>query len=334
MATTLRLIAFATAAAVPTGLALALWYLEGHGGFLLLASAFAAAALAAWLALRDLPGALAGAQARAGDAHGELERTRSEVRESALAVDEAAAGLALGNRSLSERSEGQSGAIERTMASVGELARSVDRNTQAARSTQDVATAARESTSKGIEAATMVIARMESIREATAKVAEIVGIIDAIAFQTRILALNASVEAAHAGEQGRGFAVVATEVRSLSLRCSDAALEIRRLVGSAAAQVDESSDVVDEVAEAIAAINAHVAEVNALMDAIAAAGAEQSSGIALIGESIAQVERDSRQNAGLVREIAGATGTLAAQAERLARIAKRNSIDNQEGELA
>ncbi len=212
---------------------------------------------------------------------------------------------------LAERHESQASAIEQAAASVSS-------NTETARETQRVAGLAGAATGQGVDAATLVIAHMESIHEATRKVAEIVGMIDGIAFQTNILALNAAVEAARAGEHGRGFAVVAAEVRALSVRAAQAAREIKALVGSASGEVDESTTVVDRVGEAIAQINGHVAEVTQLMNAIVAAGTEQAAGFAQVRETISQMERATQQNAALVGEIVGATDSLAGQAARLA----------------
>jgi methyl-accepting chemotaxis protein len=143
----------------------------------------------------------------------------------------------------------------------------------AARETQRLAALAGEATARGIDAATLVMAHMDSIQEATRRIRDIVGVIDAIAMQTNILALNASIEAARAGEQGRGFAVVASEVRALSIRCAEAAREIKAVVATASGRVSESSEVVDRVAEAIAEINGNVGQVNRLMEEIVAAGA-------------------------------------------------------------
>lgn len=198
-----------------------------------------------------------------------------------------------------------------------QLTASVRRNTDTARETQRVAGLAGEATQRGINAATLVVAHMETIREATRRVADIVGIIDAIAFQTNILALNAAVEAARAGEHGRGFAVVAAEVRSLALRCADSARDIKALVGSASGQVTESSGVVDQVVEAIAAINGRVAEVTELMNSIVAAGSEQSAGIEQVGRTIVQMEQATQQNAALVGQVMSAAQSLTRQTARL-----------------
>jgi len=258
-----------------------------------------------------------GARAAAREARAELAASRDEVRRAGAAIGSHADGVARGNRELSARTEAQASAIEQAAASMEELGASVRRNSESARATQGIVAQAGEATNRAIEAATDVIARMESVREATAKVSDIVGLIDGIAFQTNILALNAAVEAARAGEHGRGFAVVASEVRSLSQRAADSAHEIKELVGAASAQVSQSSVVVDQVAEAIAAINGRVAEVNGLMNAVVAAGAEQSTGIGQVGRSIQELERATQQNSDLVERVVGAIEALSAEAARL-----------------
>ena len=305
----------------------ALWVSQDNYGFLAVAVALVVTAAVIYVALRGIVVEHARAMDSAARARQEHTDARSQVSAAFHAVDTSAAGLERGNRNLSERTQGQASAIEQAAASIEELAASVDRNTGTARETQRVANLAREATSEGIKAATMVIARMETIREATSKVGEIVGLIDAIAFQTNILALNAAVEAARAGDQGRGFAVVAAEVRSLAIRCAESARQIRELVGSASSQVRESADVVDHVAEAMAAINGRVAEVKELMNAIVAAGAEQSAGIGQVGRTITQMERVTQQNAGLVAEIVAATESLTAETSRLAALVAESGSD-------
>ena len=151
--------------------------------------------------------------------------------------------------------------------------------TEAARETQRLAALAADATGRGIDAVTRVMAHMDSIEDATRKIRDIVAIIDTIALQTNILAINASVEAARAGEHGLGFAVVASEVRSLSVRCAESARGIKAVVAAASGRVAESAQAVDEVAEAIADINGSVAQVNRLMEELVAAGAAPGSGI-------------------------------------------------------
>jgi methyl-accepting chemotaxis protein len=247
-----------------------------------------------------------------------LARMVGEVRGASETIGSNVRMLAEGNRDLSARTESQASSIEETAASMQELTASVRQNQDTAKETKRIAGLAADSTSRGIEAATRVVDHMDSIRESTKRVGEIVGMIDSIAFQTNILALNAAVEAARAGEHGRGFAVVAAEVRNLARRCADSAREIKGLVRGASDQVTDGARLVDEVAEAIGDINTRVVEVGHLMNKIVSASDEQSSGIDQVGHTIAQMERVTQQNAGLVEEIVAATESLSEQTARLA----------------
>ena len=250
-----------------------------------------------------------------------LDPTRTvleEVRSVAESVASEARQLSGGNRDLSERTESQASAIEEAASSMEELTASVRQNMDSARETLKLTGKASDATTRGMEAATRVVDHMDSIREGTKRVGEIVGMIDSIAFQTNILALNAAVEAARAGEHGRGFAVVAQEVRSLAKRCASSAREIKGLVASSSEQVTDGQKLVDEVAESIGDINARVAEVDGLMNGIVAASVEQSSGIEQVGQTITQMERVTQQNAAMVEEILAATEALTRQTSRLA----------------
>jgi methyl-accepting chemotaxis protein len=240
-----------------------------------------------------------------------------QVRASSETIGADVRSLAAGNRDLSVRTETQASAIEEVAASMEQLTASVRQNRDSAKQTQRIAGLAGDATSRGIEAATRVVDNMESIRESTKRVGEIVGMIDSIAFQTNILALNAAVEAARAGEHGRGFAVVAAEVRNLARRCADSAREIKGLVRGASDQVTDGARLVDEVAEAIGTINTRVAEVGELMNRIVGASAEQSTGIEQVSQTITQMEHATQQNASLVEEIVAATESLSEQTARL-----------------
>ena len=246
-----------------------------------------------------------------------LARMVGEVRNSSEAIGSDVRLLAEGNRNLSERTESQATAIEQAASSMEELTASVRQNTDSARETQRIAGLAGDATSRGMEAASRVVDHMESIRDGTRRVSEIIGLIDSIAFQTNILALNAAVEAARAGEHGRGFAVVAAEVRTLSRRCAESAREIRTLINTSTERVADGTKRVDEVSESIGEINSRVSEVGELMNRIVQASAEQSSGIEQVGQTISQMERVTQQNAAMVEEIMAATESLRQQTSRL-----------------
>ena len=254
-----------------------------------------------------------------------------EVRAASETIGDDVRSLAEGNRDLSARTESQASAIEEAAASMEELTASVRQNRDTAKETQRIAGLADGATNRGIEAASRVVDNMESIRESTKRVGEIVGMIDSIAFQTNILALNAAVEAARAGEHGRGFAVVAAEVRSLSKRCADSAREIKGLVRGATDQVTDGARLVDEVSEAIGDINRRVGEVGNLMNRIVSASAEQASGIDQVGQTIVQMERVTQQNAALVEEIVAATESLSEQTARLGSLVGAFRIEEPQG---
>ena len=313
---------FAAAAVfLPAVLAAVLGVALGDTGLVAWAPVAAAGALAGLFAIRPLAAALRRCRSKLEGAEKDLEAARARMRDVAGEIDAEMGGLGRGNRGLSERTEGLAGAIEQAAAHMERLAASVRGNVEGAQATQRLTAQAGEATAQGIEAVTLVIAHMESIREATDRVTEIVAAIDAIAFQTNLLALNAAIEAARAGEHGRGFAVVAAEVRALSQSAADAAREIKSLAATASTEVTRGTEVVDRVAEAIATINGSVAQVTGLMDAIVTAGAEQSAGIAQAGRAIGQIEETTRENAALVGRVAAASDSLHARGSRLLALA-------------
>jgi methyl-accepting chemotaxis protein len=246
-----------------------------------------------------------------------LARMVGEVRSASDSIANEVNQLAAGNRDLSQRTESQASAIEETASSLEELTASVRQNMDSARETQKIASAASAASQRGTEAASRVVGHMTSIQQSTRQVSEIVGLIDSIAFQTNILALNAAVEAARAGEQGRGFAVVAGEVRNLAKRCADSAKEIRNLIQTSSAQVEEGAGLVGEVANTISDIHQRVDTVNQLMNQIVNASSEQSAGIEQVNQTIAALERVTQQNAALVEEVVAATELLTSQSARM-----------------
>ncbi|HUL57075.1 MAG TPA: methyl-accepting chemotaxis protein [Usitatibacter sp.] len=243
------------------------------------------------------------------------------LRASASAIGDEARALQQAHHAFSERLQVLASDARRATSTVQGVAAGTGGNTDSARKTLQSAQRAGESIDQAIDAATLVIAHMETIREAAGRVSEIVGLIDTIAFQTNLLALNAAVEAARAGEQGRGFAVVAAEVRTLAGSAAEAAREIKTLAASTTSEVAKATEVVDRVAEAIATTNGHITSVNELMSAAVAAGGEQSAGVAEAHRLTEAIERAALENAKLSDALLAAARGLEAQGGRLATLA-------------
>ncbi len=243
---------------------------------------------------------------------GQINRTAGTI---AGGVDE----VATGAQDLSQRTEEQASSLEETASAMEELTSAVTRNAESAQRASQLAVGATEVALTGGNMIGQVVQTMGSITASSKKVADIIGVIDGIAFQTNILALNAAVEAARAGEQGRGFAVVAAEVRMLAQRTSDAAKEIKRLIGESVRNVDDGTHLVDETGRTMDRIVASVKEVTDIMSQIAGASREQSSGIEEVNKAIAQMDQVTQQNAALVEETASASESLKQQAQNLGR---------------
>jgi methyl-accepting chemotaxis protein len=226
--------------------------------------------------------------------------------------------VAEGTQDLSQRTEEQASSLEETASAMEELTSAVVRNAESAQRASELAVGTTEVASKGGETMGQVARTMGSISESSKKVADIIGVIDGIAFQTNILALNAAVEAARAGEQGRGFAVVASEVRMLAQRTSDAAKEIKRLIAESVHNVRDGTQLVDEAARTMDEIVSSVKGVTDIMSEIAAASREQRSGIEEVNKAITQMDQVTQQNAALVEETASASESLKHQAETMA----------------
>jgi methyl-accepting chemotaxis protein len=246
-----------------------------------------------------------------------LARTVSHVRQNADGVATASAEIAQGNHDLSARTESQASALEETAASMEELGSTVRQNADNARQANQLAQGASSVAIQGGEVVGQVVQTMRGINESSRRIADIIGVIDGIAFQTNILALNAAVEAARAGEQGRGFAVVAGEVRSLASRSAEAAKEIKALISDSVSQVDNGSHLVSDAGATMGEIVAQVKRVTDLIGEISAATVEQSSGIARVNDSIAGIDQMTQQNSALVEESAAAAASLRDQANRL-----------------
>ncbi|GAB3764523.1 methyl-accepting chemotaxis protein [Ramlibacter monticola] len=249
-----------------------------------------------------------------------------EVAGTARAVADSSGQIAQGNVDLSQRTEEQASTLEETAGSMEELTATVNQNAEHARHANELAAGASDVAVKGGEMVGAVVRTMTGITEASRRIADIIGVIDGIAFQTNILALNAAVEAARAGEQGRGFAVVAAEVRSLAQRSAEAAKEIKALIGDSVGQVDAGSHLVDDAGATMQEIVAAVKKVSTLIAEIASASQEQSQGIAQVTTAITQMDSVVQQNAALVEEGTAATESMKEQAAALLRAVSRFRI--------
>ncbi len=246
-----------------------------------------------------------------------LARVVGSVRQGAEAVASASQQIAQGNHDLAQRTQETAAALEETAASAEELGGTVGHNADNARAANQLARQASEVASQGGQVVAQVVDTMRGINESSRRIADIIGVIDGIAFQTNILALNAAVEAARAGEAGRGFAVVASEVRSLAQRSAGAAREIKALISASVARVEQGSQQVDAAGATMSEVVAAIGRVTDLMGEISAATTEQSSGIGQVGQAVSQMEHTTQQNAALVEESAAAAASLADQAQSL-----------------
>jgi len=246
-----------------------------------------------------------------------LTRVVSSVRLGAESVSTASAEIASGNNDLSARTEQQASALEQTAASMEELSATVKQNADSARQANQLALSASKVAVQGGEVVAQVVNTMKGINDASHRIADIISVIDGIAFQTNILALNAAVEAARAGEQGRGFAVVATEVRALAGRSADAAKEIKSLIGTSVERVEQGSALVDQAGTTMTEVVSSIKRVTDLVGEISAASTEQSQGVSQIGEAVTQMDQVTQQNAALVEQMAAAASSLQSQAQEL-----------------
>ena len=242
----------------------------------------------------------------------------TEVRDSGESIHVASSEVAAGNTDLSARTEHAASNLQQTAASIAQLAQMVAANADSTRQANDLAVNATQVASKGGEVVSQVVRTMEEINASSQKIADIVGIIDGIAFQTNILALNAAVEAARAGEQGRGFAVVASEVRALAGRSANAAREIKALISTSVEKVSDGAKLVVTAGSTMGDIVQSVERVTTLMSAINAASSEQSTQIGQVSQAVDQLDHMTQQNAALVEEGAAAAQSLQDQANRLA----------------
>jgi methyl-accepting chemotaxis protein len=241
----------------------------------------------------------------------------SQVRSSADNISNASTEIAHGNEDLSRRTEQTASNLQQTASSMEELTGTVRQSADSARTANQLASSATAVAQRGGEVVSKVVATMDDINSSSKKIADIIGTIDGIAFQTNILALNAAVEAARAGEQGRGFAVVAGEVRTLAQRSASAAREIKGLIGASVEKVDSGSQLVRDAGSTMQEIVASVQRVTDIIGEITAAASEQSEGIGQVNHSVTELDTMTQQNAALVEQSAAAAESLKQQAHRL-----------------
>jgi methyl-accepting chemotaxis protein len=246
-----------------------------------------------------------------------MRATVAQVHTSSDSISTASAEIATGNHDLSVRTEETASQLQQAASSMMQLTGTVNQSADSARQANQLAASAAEVAQRGGHVIAEVVSTMEQINGSSKKIADIIGVIDGIAFQTNILALNAAVEAARAGEQGRGFAVVASEVRSLAQRSAGAAKEIKGLIGSSVERVDEGSRLVGNAGSTMREIVASVQRVSDIINEITAASSEQSDGIVQINKAVAQLDQMTQQNAALVEESAAAAESLKDQAASL-----------------
>ncbi len=280
-------------------------------------------------------------QLRPGDTHSLMAQLKSmqdslvqivsQVRNGSSAMATATSQIAAGNLDLSSRTEEQASALEQTAASMQELATTVKQNFESGKHANQLAGSASEVAVRGGSVVGQVVHTMEAINVSSRKIADIIGVIDGIAFQTNILALNAAVEAARAGEQGRGFAVVAAEVRSLAGRSATAAKEIKGLIDASVDNVDEGCKLVEQAGSTMDEIVVSVRRVTDIMGEISASSQDQSLGIDQINQAIGQMDQVTQQNAALVEEAAAAAQSLEQQAQNMVQVVSVFKLDHADG---
>ncbi len=248
---------------------------------------------------------------------GGLAQLVKRVRDGSESVAVASTQIARGNLDLSQRTEQQASALQLTSASMEQLGGTVGQNADNARQANQLAQGASTVAAQGGSVVGQVVQTMRGINDSSRRIADIIGVIDAIAFQTNILALNAAVEAARAGDQGRGFAVVATEVRSLAGRSAQAARQIKQLIADSVGRVESGTAQVEQAQATMTELVGSIRRVSDLMGEISAASVEQRQGVGQVGEAVMQMDRNTQQNAALVEQSAAAADSLQQQARQL-----------------
>jgi len=258
----------------------------------------------------------------------EMSHVVSTVRRNSDSVATASSQIAQGNQDLSGRTEQQASSLQQTASSMEQLGSTVRQNADNARQANQLAQGASSVAARGGEVVSQVVDTMKGINDSSRKIADIISVIDGIAFQTNILALNAAVEAARAGEQGRGFAVVAGEVRNLAQRSAEAAKEIKSLISTSVDRVEQGTELVDQAGSTMQEIVASIKRVSDIIGEISAASAEQSSGVAQVGNAVSQMDQATQQNAALVEESAAAAESLKQQAQQLVQAVSVFKVDH------
>jgi len=259
----------------------------------------------------------------------QLSNVVSGIQSSAESISSASSQIAQGNVDLSQRTEEQAASLEETAASIEQLTSAVKQNTESAQQGSTLAASASETASAGGQVMGRVVTTMQDIKTSSARVADIISVIESIAFQTNILALNAAVEAARAGEQGRGFAVVASEVRTLAQRSATAAKEIKQLIETSVQHVSSGSVLVSEAGQTMEEVVRSVKRVTDIMGDIASASSEQSTGIEQVNIAVSQMDSVTQQNAALVEEAAAAAQSMSEQATSLLQAVAQFRVDAQ-----
>ena len=264
------------------------------------------------------------------DMRNSLLKIVGEVRQSTDTIKHSSAEIAVGNQDLSHRTEKTAASLEQASATMQHVSATVKHSAENAGQANQLATSAAEVAVRGGQVVSQVVSTMDEINSSSKKIADIIGVIDGIAFQTNILALNAAVEAARAGEQGRGFAVVASEVRSLAGRSAEAAKEIKTLIGASVERVETGSRLVKDAGSTMQEVVTSVQRVSDIISEITAASSEQSTSISQVSGSVSHLDQMTQQNAALVEEGAAAAESLRDQAVKLSQVVSNFKLSRSE----